>query len=195
VRVAAFVLLLAILLPVAYAQEPSQDNPGRTDDEDVQQIIDKLRNLQPPRWTYSELASQADAVVIAKLRARSEIEWQDDIGGDFGKEATKLIANRLQVLSVLKGQCGDEIEVMTLEWAPNVIVLVNHDFAVLRTQLLLPSMVSIEIDGQIIGYGGSIDTYKIEPEYLLYLRRLDDDKYVPVTGQQYAGMSVRLLND
>ena len=86
---------------------------------------------------------------------------------------------------------------ITLEWKPNVVVLTNHDFAELRTELLLPNLVRVMIDGEITGYGGSqpIETQKIEPEYLLFLRRLNDDRYVPVTGQRYSGMSVRTLNN
>lgn len=196
-RPATLLLLSVVVLAVAYGQDTGKDNSGRTDDAAVQELVEMLRDLQPPDWTYSHLASKSDLIVIARVKSRSEIEWADDIGGDFGKETTRLIANRLRVLSVLKGQSGDEIEVMTLEWKPNVVVLTNHDFAELRGQLLLPSLVSVVIDGQVTGYGGSqpIETYKIEPEYLLYLRRLNGDKYVPVTGQRYSGMSVRTLNN
>jgi hypothetical protein len=79
----------------------------------------------------------------------------------------------------------------------SVIVLTNHDFAELQAQTVRPNLVPIEIDGQVTGYEGAepIETCKFEPEYLLYLRRLSDDKYVPVTGQRYSGMSVRTLNN
>lgn len=170
---------------------PSQD------DEVVQELLEKLRELQPPKWNYADLAAKSDLIVIAKAQSRVEVEWNDDIGGDFGKGTTTLLANRLRVLSVLKGESADEINVMTLQWKPNVVVLTNSDFAELRTNLLLPNLVRVAIDDQVTGYGGSqpIDTYKIEPEYLLYLRRLEGGRYVPVTGQRYSGMSVRTLNN
>ena len=196
-RLVTALLLLGVLLPAACAQEAAKDNTARGDDSSVQQLVEKLRDLRPPRWSYSDLLSKSDLVVIAKVKTRSDMAWDDGIGGAFGKETTKLIASRLRVLSVLKGESNDEIDVMTLEWKPNVLVLVNHDFAELRTQLMLPSLVSTVIDGQVTGYAESqpIETYKIEPEYLLYLRRVDGNGYVPVTGQRYSGMSVRTLND
>ncbi len=174
-----------------------EDSSGRTDDATIDEFTESLHRLQSPDWTYSDLASKSDLIVIAKMKSRSDAEWADDIGGDFGKGATNLIANRLQVLSVLKGQSGDEIQVMTLQWKRSVIVLTNHDFADLQAQTLRPNLVTIEIGGQVTGYEGAepMETYKIEPEYLLYLRRHSDDKYVPVTGQRYSGMSVRTLNN
>jgi hypothetical protein len=174
-----------------------ETSSGRTDDAAIDEFTESLHRLQPPDWTYSDLASKADLIVIAKVKSRSEAEWADDIGGDFGEGATKLIANRLQVLSVLKGQSGDEIQVMTLQWKRSVFVLTNHDFAELQAATLRPNLVTIEIGGQVTGYEGPepMETYKIEPEYLLYLRRHSDDKYVPVTGQRYSGMSVRTLNN
>lgn len=203
-------LLSLVVLPVAYGQESASDNSATSDDVAVQQLIDKFKDLQPPDWTYSDLASKSDLIVIAKAKSGSEIDWANEIGGDFGKETAKLIANRLRVLSVLKGQSGDEIDVMTLEWKPDVTALTTHDFAELRTELLLPFLAEIRGDGQVTGYvpvqlrddmavGKThttvIQTYKIEPEYLLYLRRLEGDRYVPVTGQRYSGLSVRMLND
>lgn len=95
-----------------------------------------------------------------------------------------------------------EIDVVTLEWKPDVGVLgAKFDFAELRTEFLLPNLVTVEMDGNITGYAnglfaeaGVIDTYKIEPEYLLYLRELDGNRYVPTTGQRYSAMSVRRLD-
>ena len=196
-RLAALLILFVSLQLAATEPDTPKPTSGRRDDPEIQDLVEKLRNSQPPDWTYSDLASKSDLIVIAKTKSRAEIKWDDDIGGDFGKVTTKLVANRLRVLSVLKGKADDEIEVTTLEWKPNVIVLTNSAFAEFRTHLLLPTLVRVEIDGQVTGYAGSqpLETYKIEPEYLLYLRKANDDKYVPTTGQRYSAMSVRTLNN
>jgi hypothetical protein len=195
-RIATSLLLLVVMSPV-YGQSDSKENAAPTNDPGVRKHVEKLHESRRPHWTYSDLASKSDLVVIAKVKSRSEVKWDVDIAGDFGKETAKLIENRLQVLSVLNGRSGDEVKVLTLESKPDVVVSTDFDFAELRTRLLLPSFVTVVVDGQITGYGGSqpIKTYKIEPEYLLYLRKLSDDKYVPVTGQRYSGMSVRTLNN
>ena len=156
-----------------------------------------MRELQPADLSYADLAAESDFIVIAKAQSRAETEWNDDIGGEYGKGATTLVSNRLRVLSVLKGKSVNEIHVMTLQWKRSVIILTNHYFAEHRAELLLPNLVRVVIDGQVTRYGGShpIDSHKIEPEYLLYLRRLEGDRYVPVTGQRYSGMSMRTLNN
>ena len=188
-----------LILVCCAAKSHGQEDVARQsqDDNAVRDLLEKIHELQPPEWSYADLTANSDLIVIAKAQSRVEVEWNDDIGGSFGKGTTTLLSNRLRVLSVLKGKSADEINVMTLRWNPNVVVLTNHDFAVFRTELFLPNLVRVVIDGQITGYGGSqpIETYKIEPEYLLYLRRLEGGGYVPVTGQRYSGMSVRTLNN
>jgi hypothetical protein len=102
----------------------------------------------------------------------------------------------MRILSTLKGRASEEIEVLTIEWKPGGIVLTNHEFAEISTSLLLPSHITVVDNGKVIGYGDSKGkTYTIEPEYLLYLRRLSGQRFVPVTGQRFSGKCVRILND
>lgn len=189
----ALILVLS-WTPMLRGQEtPEAQNQ---DDDVVQKLLEKMRDLRPPNWTYSDLAAKSDLIVIARAKSRMEVKWNDKIGGDFGKGTTKLMSNRLQILSALKGQADDEIDVMTLEWKPDVIVLTNFDFAELRPKLLLPVAVPVIVAGEIVDYAkviGGSQTYTVKPEYLLYLRRIDGGKYVAVTGQRYSGASVRRL--
>ena len=190
-------LIRALLVPsIGFAQEEEKKLDQRVDAA-IQEALKKLRDLQPPKWTYSELAAQSDLIVVAKLISRSEIQWDESLAGDFNDTSVKCLSNRMRVLSTLKGDSGDKLEVVTLGLRPNALVLINVDFAEFRTRLLLPRLVQVDIDGEITGYGGSspIETYTIEPEYLVYLRKLKDNQYVPVTGQRFSGMSVRILND
>lgn len=193
-------ILLFFLMCCSVSVLLGQDADDRhlQSDELIQQLLEKFRELEPPKWSYQELATNSDLIVVAKVHSRVEVEWNDDIGGDFGKETTALLSNRLRVLSVLKGESAEEIDVMTLQWKPNVVVLIDSDFAAIRQKLLLPSLFRVvKEDGEVTGYGGSqpISVHEIEPEYLLYLRRFDGDRYVPVSGQRYSGMSVRMLNN
>jgi hypothetical protein len=41
---------------------------------------------------------------------------------------------------------------MTLQWKPNVVVLIDSDFAALRPNLLLPSLSRVVKDGEVTGY-------------------------------------------
>src|SRR5690606_6928528 len=111
-----------------------------------------------------------------KAQSKIEVEWNQEIGGDFNKELTQMVSNRLRLLSVLKGKSAEEIDVITLEWKPDTIVLSNSDFAEFRIKLLLPTAVPVVIDGQTAGFGEIVQgsrTPTVEPEYLVYLRRID----------------------
>jgi hypothetical protein len=188
--------LLIVLCTAATLQGQHAAAPQSQDEKAVQEVLEKIRDLQPPNWSYADLAAKSDLIVIAKAKSSVEVEWRDEIGGDFGKGSTKLLSNRMRILSVLKGQAGDEVNVLTLEWKPDVIVLTNSDFAELKSKLLLPVVVPVVIDGAIVDYGEVVrgdKTYTVEPEYLLYLRHVDGTKYIPVTGQRYSGLSVRRL--
>ena len=196
-RIVTLMLFSVFIAPLACGQETARKSEEAVDPS-VQKLLEKLKELQPADWTYSDLASKSDVIVVAKAISRIEVEWNDVIGGEFGKGKTKLLANRLQVLSVLKGESGGEIDVMTLEWKSNVIVLTNFDFAELRSKLLRPVVVPVIEDGEIFDFARVISgnhTYTIEPEYLLYLRRIDGNKFAPVSGQRYSGLSIRRLNN
>jgi hypothetical protein len=196
-RIATLLLFSVFVAPLAYGQETAKIS-GKAADPAVQELLEKIKEMQPPDLTYSDLASESDVIVVAKAISKAEIEWNDVIGGEFGKGNTKLLANRLRVLSVLKGESGDEIDVMTLEWNSNVIVLTNSDFAELRSKLLRPVVVPVIEDGEIFDFAKVVSgnhTYTIEPEYLLYLRRIEGNKFVPVSGQRYSRQSVRRINN
>ncbi|MEM6691096.1 MAG: hypothetical protein AAF664_16830 [Planctomycetota bacterium] len=163
----------------------------------VEDLIETLRRMEPPELTYDELAEASDLIVIAKLKSKSAVERLADVAGEFGKGSTELISNQLQILSVLKGVPDEQVSFMTLEWKPKVVVLVRNKFAQLRSKLPLPQLSAFEVEGEITGYGKvniKSKTYTIEPEYLLYLKRIEDGIYVAVTGQRYSALSVRFLN-
>ena len=174
-----------------------EKNPSRaSDDRSVTEVLEEIRQQQPPDWSYADLGAKSDMIIIAKALSRSEIEWTDKLGGKFGKRRTKLLSNRLQVLSVLKGKAADKVNFFTLQWKENVVILTNFDFAKVRKTLLLPIAVPILNGGEIADYGEATEgrkTYSVEPEYLLYLRHVAGNDYVAVTGQRYSGLSVRRL--
>jgi len=190
-RTAARVAICVVMTSAASGQETAPPRPVEPD----QELLDQLRELQPLHWTYAELAAKADLIVIVKVTSRSEVAWEEEIADGFGEKSTKLIVNHLRVLSLLKGESSDEIDVMTLAWRPDVVVMTSYSFADLRTQLLVPRPTVI-IDGVDRWWESSpIKTSTIAPEYLLYLTRLDTGKFVPATGQRYSALSVRTLNN
>jgi len=64
------------------------------------------------------------------------------------------------------------------------------------TEMPLPNVVAVEIDGKLVGYGKVTggETPVIKPEYMLFLRAQKDGKYIPVSGQRFAGLSFRIIN-
>jgi hypothetical protein len=191
-------LLTLLLLVFAFAATAlGQDTPKKPDkkiDPAEEELLEKIRKLQPPEWTYSKLASESDLIVVAKAISTSEVQFDQAIAGEF--KSVKCLSNKMRILSTLKGRASEEIEVLTIEWKPGGIVLTNHEFAEISTSLLLPSHITVVDNGKVIGYGDSKGkTYTIEPEYLLYLRRLSGQRFVPVTGQRFSGKCVRILND
>jgi hypothetical protein len=84
-----------------------------------------------------------------------------------------------------------------LQWKPDVIVLTNYDFPEFQTTLLLPEIIPVVVDGDIVDFAEIVSgtrTYTIKPEYLLYLTKHDGNIYAPVTGMRYGGLSVRIIN-
>jgi hypothetical protein len=194
-RCATVVLLSIVSQPLAFGQDRVADVSRR--DSAIRDLLEELRESQPPKWSYSELAANSDLIVIATLKSQSDVQWKDEIGGSFDSETTTIVANRLQVLSVLKGHAGGEIELLTIKWKAMVAVFVNHDFAKLCDRVVLPGLVRVIKEGQTVAYADSNPNtmHSVVPEYLLYLRKVNEGQYVPVTGQRFSGMSVRTLND
>lgn len=193
-----FVISLIVLVAIGAEVVGQGDNAPRSiDGTSTQNLLRKLPDLQPPNLSHTELAKRSDLIVIARVLSNANVPWDDEIGGDFGKRHTQLVSNRLRVLSVLKGEAKREIDVFPLEWKPNVVVLTNTDFAKLRSTLVLPNLVAVEIEGEISDYGigvGGQRMHTIEPGYLLYLRQIDDGGFVAASGQRYSGLSVRRLD-
>lgn len=188
-------LTVILVSRLAFSQDQGAElNKGL--DAEVQALADELQKIKPPDLSYDQLADKADLIVIAKVRSRSQIDWDERIAGGFDVESVNCFANKLRVLSTLKGRAADQIKVLTIEWKPNVVVTMQFDFAKLRPTLLVPNVFSLVDKGDIIGYGlGKETTRSINAEYLLYLQKMDGNGYVAVTGQRYSGKSVRLLSD
>ena len=186
VLIAAF-FTVAIFSPFLIAQD---------DSDQLNDLVDKLRELQPPTWTYSDLTEKADIVVIAKLGSKSTAKRDNEVAGKFAIDSTILVKNRLEILSTLKGKVDDEIDVYTLKWRPKVIVLKNYDFAEFRSKQLISINVPVVTEGEITGYAHAIGgnkTETVEPEYLVFLQKLTGGGYAPITGQRYSGLSVKIL--
>lgn len=185
------IALLWLLHSIALSQNASHD-------EKINALLESLRDNDQPKVTYADLAAKADLVVIATLIEKRHVA-SDIVGAtDFDSDSVQRVSNKLKILSVMKGAANEEIEMITTEWGPKTVVLgFRSNFAVLRTRMLLPSLSAVEIDGVITDWGimdGSEKT-SIVPEYLIYLKRSSrDNGFIPVTGQRWAGSSVRLLN-
>ena len=173
------------------------DGPDSVDD---QRLFDAINENQPPSWSYSELCSKSDLIVIAKtvsikngnLESSGASEFQDS-----SKSSLKCIENQLRVLTVLKGEANQFIKVMTIEWTRKNIVLVNSDFAKLPKKCLRPRPLQIVGENDnVVEYifDGTVETNEFEPEYILFLQRVRGDEFIPVTGQRWGALSIRILN-
>ncbi|MEM7476572.1 MAG: hypothetical protein AAF483_16415 [Planctomycetota bacterium] len=176
--------------------------PGQEDDytSKVNSILADLKHNEMPDWTYSELASAADMIVVATL-VEKRVAATDIVGKtDFDRKNIQRISNSLKVLSVFKGASKKQVDVITTQWGPNTVALgLKTNFAVLRSRQQVSDLCAVEVDGQIVGLAPIQHRAQREiiPEYLIYLKHSgqDDDHFVPVTGQRWAGLSVRMLND
>jgi len=166
---------------------------------EVRKILETINDNERPTWSYESLAEKSDLIVVATLAERHEAA-ADIVGKtDFDRESTRRFSNKLNVLSILKGDARTEVHVITTEWAPKTTVIgLKTDFAKLRKRLLLPNLSAVEIDGEITDWGviEHLEKNEIMPEYLLYLKQSGHtNTFVPVTGQRWAAASARCLND
>ena len=191
-RVVALVLLSFFISDELTAQDANHD-------ERIAKILSAIKENDEPTWSYNDLASQSDLIVIARLVEKREVAI-DLVGStDFDRESIKRCANRMKILSFLKGKSEENVEVIATEWSPKAMVLgVKSGLAVFRSRLLLPCLSAVEIDGEITDWGimKGAEGNTVVPEYLLYLKRSKlDGKFVPTTGQRWSRLSIRVLND
>ncbi|XZE20039.1 hypothetical protein SH449x_005373 [Pirellulaceae bacterium SH449] len=137
--------------------------------------------------------------LIAKLADKQETA-HDIVGEtDFDRESTRRFLNKLDVLSVLKGEVRTEVNVVTTEWEPRTVVLgLKTDLAKLRKRILFPSLVAVVLNDEVTDWGIIEKSEKNEsvPQYLLYLKNTGrENTFVPVTGQRWSSDSVRCLNN
>lgn len=166
---------------------------------EVKALLDKIKEDEAPSWTYEELASNSDLIVVATIVHKKQVDpgivGKTDLDGD----SIRRVSNTLRILSVLKGESKHEGQVITTEWVPHTVAIgFKSRFAVLRERMLLPNLTAVEIGGKIIDWGmnESFGKNEVVPEYLLYLKHSGHENiFVPVTGQRWAGASVRLLNN
>ena len=166
---------------------------------EINALLERFKKNESPVWTYQELADKSDVIVVATLIEKHDVAF--DIVGeiDFDRDSIRRVSNKLKVLSVLKGETEDEIQVVTTEWKPKTIVLgFRTGFAQLRDRQLLPTLSAVEINGEIAEWGNVDDgnSTKVVPEYLLYLKKSErQNDFVPVTGQRWSAASIRFLNN
>ena len=136
----------------------------------VSKLIDSLKSKEPPVFSYTELASKADLVVIASVLDLRKVELNYGNTTDFDKTTIERVAYRLNIKSRLKGESDDQIEMVSTRWGPHVIAIGSHTrFAKLYLRISSPNLVEVVL-GDEITHMGSIDDAKAEfvvPEYLL----------------------------
>lgn len=165
----------------------------------VERLLERLKDNERPIWTYESLAANADLIVIATLVDKQETA-HDTVGEtDFDRESTRRFLNKLDVLSVLKGEVRTEINVVTTEWGPKSVVLgLRTRLVKLRKRMLFPNLVAVVLADEVTDWGIMENSEKIEivPPYLLYLKNTGiENTFVPVTGQRWSADSVRNLDN
>lgn len=166
---------------------------------DMKALLDEIKADEAPSWSYDELASKSDLIAVATLVQKQQVDPGIVGKTDLDEDSIQRFSNKLRILSTLKGEPKQEIRVITTQWEANTAAVgVRTRFAVFQERMLLPNLISVEIDGKITGWGlgESLPETEVVPEYLLYLKYSGRENiFVPVTGQRWAGASVRLLKD
>lgn len=166
---------------------------------DMKALLDEIKADEAPSWSYDKLASKSDLIAVATLVQKQHVDPGIVGKTDLDEDSIQRFSNKLRILSTLKGEPKQEIRVITTQWEANTAAVgVRTRFAVFQERMLLPNLISVEIDGKITGWGlgESLPETEVVPEYLLYLKYSGRENiFVPVTGQRWAGASVRILKD
>lgn len=122
-------------------------------------------------WTFERLTKEADLVVIAVAKSSADCE---DPPADKMNAGLKGLNTVLEVRSVLKGKIEvNTITVFHYRVPPNK-VLVDRRLLVFHTK---------GTHARIRTTMGISDVQTATPNYLLFLRRREDGRYEPVSGQ------------
>jgi hypothetical protein len=149
------------------------------------------------QWSYARLTSVADLVAIGTLQAQRSGAY-DLYRGDFviSKETLDVCVSTFDIAATLKGNCGGKtVEVVHV--ARRNIPMVDRSgmrFAEFSKSLKIPDLTKVMIGGEVIGFGDSIGSRTIRPEYLLFLKLRNDGRYELVPGDVNSQSSVRILN-
>lgn len=144
----------------------------------------QARAIRP--WSYAELTAAADVVVIGKPLSNNDANdvFQDEPGGYIG------VNTEFHVEDTIKGTvAAEKLTVLHFKHNPSV----GYSDGMLIVNFILKE---ITMDARFQGLG-KVPTplaTRIEippPEYLLFLKRISNGRYEPVTGQMNARLSVR----
>jgi|GEM_PF-6356340 len=138
------------------------------------------------QWPYRRLSKESTHVIIARyLDGEREVNNLTDVENDFCR-------SRLRVLSVVKGEFVLDILVVRHLKTP---VAGTHGFENLTSSLLISDGNPVFVNGDVVKYLPPIVSTRIVPEYLLFLRKVDNELFEPISGFEKQNYSVRILND
>jgi hypothetical protein len=142
------------------------------------------------KWSYDQLLKEADLVVVA-VAVRTE---QAEDTPPTHRWPLEFVAQNstFKVRGTLKGKAeGDQIQVLHFKFGgpkkgidpklPEAGMIIDG-----------PRLVAFRTEPVTIRAGK--DTHVLPPEYLLFLKRLKDGRYEPVTGQIDPALSVRQVS-
>jgi hypothetical protein len=137
-------------------------------------------------YTYAQLVSKSDAVVIAFARStEQEMDYELDKELRGFEKYVECVKTSFQIDAVLKGDIKAEN-----------LSLLHYRFKQVTNPIRnWPGLVRFETQGLV--YGKELGTGKLlrasAPKYLLFLKATADGKFVPVTGQLDPNDSVNRL--
>jgi hypothetical protein len=142
------------------------------------------------KWTYDQLLQKADLVVLA-VAVRTDPT--DDKPPDHSWPRELVAQNTtFKVRGTLKGKAdaGAAIKVLHFKFGgpKKGVDPGGLEFGLLGT----PSLVGFRTEPVTVKAGK--DAHVLPPEYLLFLKRLEDGRYEPVTGRLDPALSVRQVS-
>jgi len=145
-------------------------------------------------WPYERLFNKADIVVIATSdkTAANEIQWIEPI---FDSQHFVGIDTTLHIQTVLKGSASKVIKVQHFKYARKATRLEDGP----RFISFFSSPISIDVKSanssapQLKELTSRRMSLHNKPEYLVFLKQLDDGTYEPISGQIDPTFSVRAL--
>jgi len=159
-------------------------------------MFNELVEREPRDWSYAELKSASDVVVIARFlswRAAKDHPYRTDF--EYSKDEVEVVVSTFEIVMALSGSIKDKtIDLVHLrnknQQLPQGTKAGHPRFPVFEKSIAIPGNAFVLKDLRLERM-----TTTIAPEYLLFIKRRGDRLYSLTSADKDSVCSVRALLD